>query len=100
MTPQELAIEQREYLIRTEKRSAVVLIAEFEKLKQNINESLTANLRGTLTIQKLEENSFLEKVLSEIDAQLQGIKNPFTRIITRGQQRVINFAAEALNKFL
>ena len=100
MTPQELAIAQREFLIRTEKQSAMVLRAEFETLKKNINEYLTANIRGTITIKKLEENSFLEKVLAEIDVQLTRIRNPFTRIITRGQQRVVNYAANSLNKFL
>lgn len=100
MTPRELAIIQREYLIRTEKQSAVRLSAEFETLKQNINEYLTANLTGRITIARLNENSLLEKILGQLDAQLQRIRNPFTRIVTTGQQRVINFAAESLGKLL
>lgn len=100
MTPEQLAQEQREFLIRTEKESAVVVLAEFEILKKNISQYLTANLTGRSTVSKLYENSFLEKTLDEIEIQIERIKNPFARIITRGQQQVINFASVTLQKFL
>lgn len=100
MTPEQFAAEQREFVILTEKQSAILLLAEFRELKSEISQFLTTNLTGTITIQKITENAFLERALDEIDVQIERITNPFSRIVTRGQQRVINFAARALRRFL
>lgn len=100
MTPQELAAAEREFLIRSDKWAAVRIVAEFARLRASITDYLTANLQGAISIARLEENSFLEDLLEEIDTALRVVKNPFTRIVARNQQRVINFAADSLNRYL
>lgn len=99
MTLQEFAKIQRDYLIRVEKQSALSLIIEFENLRENISDYLTTNLNSA-AISTIDERTFLEKTLEEINAKIELIRNPFTRIISHGQERVISFASNSLRKFL
>lgn len=100
MTPNEFAKQQRDFLIRNEKQSALVILREFESLKSEIEDYLTTNLTGKITVDQVQKNQFLEQTLNKLESEVTRIINPMARIITRGQQRVINFASQSLQKFL
>lgn len=100
MTPEELARLQREYLIRTEKESAVFIAAEFAALRREILEFLTKNIRGPATVKNLYTKNFLGRILLLLDNKLDVFSILFSRKTADAQAKVIRFAANSLNKFL
>lgn len=100
MTPEELARIQREYLIRTEKKSAAFIAAEFAVLRREILEFLTKNLLGQATIKNLHARNFLGRILLLLDNKLDVFSILFSRRTSRAQENVINFSADSLKKFL
>ena len=66
MTPEQLAAEQRTFLIRTEKQSAILLAAEFDALKREISDYLIATLPGEITLATIEERNFLVRFLDKL----------------------------------
>lgn len=100
MTPKEFAKLQRNYLIRTEKQSAVLIASEFEAVKRDLQKFLIENARREATIKNLYADSFLERLLLFIDNQLDFLSIPFSRIVSRGQKLVINFTSKILADYL
>jgi SPP1 gp7 family putative phage head morphogenesis protein len=91
MTPEELAKLQRDYLIRAEKRFFVLIAAEFEALKREIQQALIESDRTDLT--------FVEEFLTFVESRIEIISNPFTRIVTNAQNKVINFTSRVLKAY-
>ncbi|MCD9186722.1 MAG: phage head morphogenesis protein [Pyrinomonadaceae bacterium] len=100
MTPQEFAKKQREMLIRTEKRSAFILLNEFEKMKKKISDFILLQLTGPITLKKLSENDLLKKLLSEVESRIIEIKNPFVKTVQKAQTTVIKQSGASLREFL
>jgi|GEM_PF-3323574 len=100
MTPEQLAAEQRAFLIRTEKQSAILLAAEFDALKREISDYLTATLPGEITLAKIEERNFLARFLDKLTEEIDILSSPLAVAVARAQKRVINFAADSLKRFL
>ena len=100
MTPQEFAKLQRDFLIKTEKRSALLLDAEFARLKAEITEYLFKNLSGSVTLEKLYARNFLDKFLARLTEKVDILSSPFSRIVARAQTNVINFTSGELKKYL
>lgn len=99
MTPQEFAKLQRDFLIRIEKQSAVVILYEFNKLKEKIDNYITVNLTGQISVNKLQEKENLDRLLNNLELEVQKMVNPATKIIMSGQEKVINFVATELPKY-
>jgi len=100
MTPQEFAKKQREMLIKAEKKSAFILLNEFEQMKKNISEFIALQLTAPITLKKLSENNLLKKLLVEIETLIEQIKNPFVKTVRREQTSVIKQSGAGLRDFL
>jgi len=100
MTPQEFAKLQRDFLIKTEKRSALLLDAEFARLKREITEYLLRNLSGKPSLEKLYSSNFLNKFLDILTEKVDILSSPLARIASRAQSNVINFVSGELKKYL
>lgn len=100
MTPQELATLQREFLIRTEKQSAVLLDAEMEKINREISAFLAQNVERVPTVKNTTARNFLERILQLVENQVDTKSITFSKIVSRAQRNVVNFASNSLKKFL
>ena len=97
MTPEQLAKIQREFLIKTEKQSAILIESELTRVKREflnyIRRNLTPDTRVAL-------DSFLREFIALFDAEMDIASFRFLRIVERAQSRTINFAADSLKKYL
>ena len=100
MTPEQLSAEQRAFLIRSEKQSAILLAAEFDALRREISDYLISNLPGEITLTKIEERNFLVRFLDKLTEEIDILSSPLAAAVARAQKRVINFAADSLKRFL
>jgi SPP1 gp7 family putative phage head morphogenesis protein len=100
MTPEQLAAEQRAFLILAEKQSAVLLSAEFDALRREISDYLTANLPTEISLAKIEERNFLARFLEEISQFCDVLSIPLAAVALRAQKRVVNFTADSLKRYL
>ena len=97
MRPQELAKLQRDFLIQTEKQSAILLDAEFEQLKREIAADLMRNLSPQT---RTAVENFLSEVLRLLSEKYDNMAARSAKIVGRAQSRVINFASRSLQEFL
>lgn len=97
MTPEELTKIQREFLIRTEKQSAVLLDRELVRVKRKISEKLRKNLSADVSA---AAEKFLKEFFAFLNSEVDDLSISAARIVRIGQRRVINNAAESLRKFL
>lgn len=103
MTPEQLAAEQREFLIRTEKQSAILLRAEFERMKREFAAYLAKNYASgetSASLANLYTKDFLTRTLLFLDNQIERMSIPFSEIVSRAQRRMINFTGNALKRYL
>jgi SPP1 gp7 family putative phage head morphogenesis protein len=97
MTPQEFAKLQREFLISAEKRSAVFLHAEFERIKREIIEYLLLKITGKPTLVRL---GFIDDFIDLLIRKIDLLSSPAGQIIARSQNNVVRFASDSLKKYL
>lgn len=100
MTPQEYAKLQRDYLISTDKESALKMIAEFESLKQDISDYLISNAPREINAETLKEKNFLERILDAVEEKVDNLSSQASSIVARAQSKVVGFARNAFKKFL
>lgn len=96
MTPQELAKTQRDFLIRTEKQSAVALQTEFDALKREISSHLRRNLTPGVELSAIQ---FIDEIIALLDLETEKFARSAAKIVARAQSRAVNFAGESLNRF-
>lgn len=96
MTPQELAKLQRDFLILTEKRSAVALDAEFDSLKSEISLYLRSNLTKDTT---RAAERFIDEIIALLNVEAEKFARSASSIVASAQRGVINFAGGALKEF-
>jgi len=100
MTPEQFANLQRDFLIRTEKQSAILLDAEFARLKREITDFLIQTTGNRTVPVNLYVAGYLERILLLLENKLDVIGLSAARIVSRAQTNVINFASGELKKYL
>ena len=103
MTAEQLARKQRDFLIDTEKQSAAVIFAEFDRMKREFSEYLARNYQSgekPTTLKNLYAANFLERLLLFLDNQLERISIPFSGAVAGAQKRMINFTGGSLKQYL
>ncbi len=100
MTAEQFAKLQRDFLIRAEKRSAVLLDAEFARLKREITDFLIQTTGNRTVPVNLYVADYLERILLLLENKLDVIGLSAARIVSRTQTNVINFASGELKKYL
>lgn len=95
MTSEQLAKIQRDYLIRTEKQSAVLLAAKFQIFKSELAKFLRTN-SGKI---KARELVFIKLFLEKFESFFDNLVLPFERIVSLSQTKVIALAGESLKTF-
>jgi len=100
MTAEQFAKLQRDFLIKTEKRSAILLDAEFARLKREITEYLFQNLSGSVSLENLYRQNFLDNFLDILTEKVDILSSSFSRVVSRTQGDVINFTSGELKKYL
>lgn len=100
MTPQEFAKLQRDFLISTEKRSAIFLTAEFERIKREIIEYLLSELARKPNLGRVGKQTFLDKMIELLIGKIDRLSSPAGQIIARSQSNVVNFASVQLKRYL
>ena len=97
MTPLELAKLQRDYLILTEKESARRLDAEFDALRREISLYLRSNLSPEVD---RAATRLIAEIVELLNLETEKLAVRAAGIVARAQNRVVNFAADTLSKFL
>ena len=96
MNPQELAKLQRDFLILTEKRSAVALSNEFDALKREIS----LHLRSNLTPETSQAAArFVDEIIGLLNIETEKFARLAASIVSRAQRGVINYASDSLKRF-
>lgn len=91
MNPRELARLIREFLIRAEKRSALLLLREFEEMK---DELAVFFLENGIRLEQLDE------VMEEARRQVLKRSARFASIVADAQRHVVKETGKALNAYL
>lgn len=100
MTPQEFAKLQRDFLISTEKRSALFLNAEFERIRREIIIYLLQRLSAQPNLIGLGKIDFIEKIIELLTKNIDILSSPAGQMIARSQMNVVNFASVSLKRYL
>ena len=96
MTPEQLAKIQREFLIKTEKQSAILIESELARVKREFSGFFGRNVTPA-TRRALE--SFLREFIALADAEMDIASYRFANIVERAQRQMINFAGKSLKKY-
>jgi SPP1 gp7 family putative phage head morphogenesis protein len=91
MTPQQLSELFREFLIRAEKRSAFLLLSEFDKLRDEISQFLIEN-----GVQMKD----LDEILSHIEDAIARRTIRLAQSVTNAQRYVVKAAAKTIGAYL
>ena len=97
MTPEQLAKIQREFLIKTEKQSAVLIESELMRVKREFLDYIRRNLTPDT---RVALDSFLREFIALFDAEMDVASYRFARIVSRAQSRMIGFTADSLKTYL
>lgn len=100
MTPQEFAKLQRDFLIRAEKRSAVFLSAEFERIRRELLEYLLRRLSGGMIGGKSLSPAFIENFIELLTRKVDLLSSSAGQTIARAQTNVVRLASDSLKKYL
>lgn len=100
MTPEQFAALQREFLIRTDKRSALLLLAEFDDLKAEIARFLSNNPVEAIRAANLNSQTFLDAMRLLFEKKIDDMSISFQRIVQSAQQRNVKFVADRMRKYL
>lgn len=95
MTTDELATLQREFLIKTEKQSAIFLFAEFAVLSRNIKDYLINNKN----LIEAGEVFFITQFIDKLSIFFDLLAMPFEKVVRQAQKQLIGFASDSLTKF-
>lgn len=88
MSPERLAKLVREFLVRAEKKSALLLIDEFEAMREDLESFL---LENRISLDNLDE------FVNEVERQISERTVRFATIVTDAQRHVVRETARALN---
>lgn len=91
MTPEQLALQLRLFLVRAEKGTALLLNYEFDQLMIEVREYLREH--------PVEDHSDIDALLEQIEKKLARRIVRFSSAVTLAQKRVIRSAASALQKY-
>ena len=95
MTPEQLAKLHRDYLVKREKNSAVLIAGGFESLKNEIALFLLKNERSVGN----KEISISAALVDKLSIFFDEFAPVFSRFVASAQQKVISFAAETLKSY-